>query len=809
MISSLLVEAAIRSVLLALAVWISLRVFRVRNVTAQKATWGLVLAAAVAMPIVLPMTSHWSVLPANVRVVIPADPQTLLEELQARIHATPSQELKPSAESPSPEAGAVPDYAIADELVTERSGKPAAAPLETDSDDSGAVESAWPEPQADTAAMGHRAVPQFAAASILTDVLLVYLAVAGALLIRLLCGLMMALRVWRAAKPIPDESLISATAGSLDLACNGEVRCSAAVASPVTICSAVILPANYKTWDNEKLRVVLAHERSHIRQGDFYLQLFAGIYAAVVWFSPLGWWLKRKLSDLAEAISDRAGLEEAADRASYAQILLEFAAAPRPTLIGVAMARNGSISRRIERLLNDVSFRQAFGGTRRALVPVLVIPIALFAATALVRVEAAGQGTEVDSPQAVLPVTGVVRPDFAPAPAGGQSEPQPTPAPPAKPAAPANPVVPAAPGSPEVAPAAPSSGVLAPPGVPQAPAAPDAAPVAPPHAPANCQDRLDVKPAPPAHAPKALAVPRVMMLPRKPGQAFLLVAPKAGVASRMMVLPRLAGVPNHAMLALVAPSAVFGEGRGIGIGQSSTTERGTSSYSANGKHSGYHYWFSTDGDSYAVVRGNDTQHMSFSGNWVAGRRDEIEKARKQAGGKDFLWFTHDGKSYLLDDPNTVAQIEAMYKPMEELGRQQEELGKKQEALGKQQEELGRQQEAASVPTPDMSKQIAEIDEAMAKLKASQGKNMTQEQFADIQEKLGELQGKLGEIQGEIGSKQGEFGSRMGELGEKMGELGAQQGELGERQGRIAEAADQKVKSIIDESLKNGKAKPVQ
>ncbi len=85
--SSILVEAALRSVFLALAVWMGLRVLKVRNVLAQKAVWGVVLAGAVAMPLVLPMASHWSVLPANVRVVLPADPETLLEELQARIQA--------------------------------------------------------------------------------------------------------------------------------------------------------------------------------------------------------------------------------------------------------------------------------------------------------------------------------------------------------------------------------------------------------------------------------------------------------------------------------------------------------------------------------------------------------------------------------------------------------------------------------------------------------------------------------------------------------------------------------------------------
>ena len=102
-----------------------------------------------------------------------------------------------------------------------------------------------------------------------------------------------------------------------------------------------------------------------------------------------------------------------------------------------------------------------------------------------------------------------------------------------------------------------------------------------------------------------------------------------------------------------------------------------------------------------------------------------------------------------------------------------------------------------------------IEAAMTKLKASQGKNLTQDQFAEMQEKLGELQGRIGEIQGEIGSKQGEFGERMGELGSKMGELGEQMGRLGEQQGKIASQADQKVKSIIDQSLKDGKAHPIQ
>ena len=163
----------------------------------------------------------------------------------------------------------------------------------------------------------------------------------------------------------------------------------------MTIGSGILLPADYNTWDKEKVQIVLAHERSHVRQGDFYLQLLASLYTALVWFSPLGWWLKKELADLAEAISDRAGIEQARSRTSYAQILLEFAAAPRPTALGVAMARSSSLARRIERLLNDNAFRQSFAGGRRALLAVVLVPVTLFAATAMVRVQAAAHSAHI------------------------------------------------------------------------------------------------------------------------------------------------------------------------------------------------------------------------------------------------------------------------------------------------------------------------------------------------------------------------------------------------------------------------------
>ncbi len=243
----------------------------------------------------------------------------------------------------------------------------------------------------------------------------VYLAVSAALLMRLLWALSAAVWLWARAEEIspldvPEEN----------------VRVSTRIPSPVTIGSGIVLPGDYREWDRAKLRVVLAHERSHVRQMDFYLQLLAGVYTAAFWFSPLGWWLKRTLSHLGEAISDRAGLEAAPSRSDYAGVLLEFAATTRRALPGVAMARSGNLSRRVDQLLNEKLFQRAFAeGRRRAVVSLLLVPAALFAVTALVRVPvAAAQANaapQESSSQAVAPTA--QEQDSATQPVTGQSNP--------------------------------------------------------------------------------------------------------------------------------------------------------------------------------------------------------------------------------------------------------------------------------------------------------------------------------------------------------------------------------------------------
>jgi len=746
---SLWIEAAFRSILVAAVVWTGLRALRVRNVVAQKAVWALVLVSTLLMPLLVPLTARLQLLPAVATVTLPFHLWT--EHRTPAPTAQVAERVQVSAPVAAYELGSrdiVAQASIANLPSASRNAQPverkaptarfntvltsSQAPPETPkgspalirpSIDSSATVSGNPEP----APRGYRL-------ELARLALGLYLSIAAVLLLRLVLGFSAAMALWLRAQPVSADVGSRFPAGLA-------LRCSAKVSAPVTIGSGVLLPADYARWDAEKLRIVVAHESSHVRQGDFYLQMLAGLYAALVWVSPLGWWLKRKLSDLSEAISDRAGLEQAASPSMYARILLEFAALPRPTPTGVAMARTSNLSHRIERLLNESSFRQAFaGGRRRALVALLLVPASLFAATVFVRVDAAAK------PVAVLSIqtSGVSNPDSADSIPVNQAA---TPAASANSASPApEPVVEPAPAAVPVPPLPPTSVE------PVSPVSPD-----------------EIR----------ILVDKAMKL-NKDIQIRTDIHPDIRVDTKAI---------NDAVNLAVAQGLASADIAG------------------HGRVNGYGYSFSDGGDSYAVINGKD-EHLRFSGDWNADVKKQIEKARQQAHGK-FLWFTRNGKAYILDNPAAVDLIQEMYLPMEALGREQEQFAHEQEQFAKQQAELSKEMQKASIPTPDLAKEMAALNEAVAKLAASKTKTMTTEQLADLESKIGSLQGKIGSIQGSIGALQGLSGDKMGKLGALQGKLGAEQGKLGEKQGKLAMEADRKIKTIIDEALRDGKAKPVE
>lgn len=288
---SLLIESALRSMVLGGAVWLLLKLSRVRNPHIERTTWSMVLLASVAMPLLS----------------------------QSMTIATPVPALMPivSMDSIAVASSRMPDW--------------------------GRV------------------------------MLFVYLAVAGALLTRQLAGLVRGWRIRGRAIRVHES-----WAQALD------IRRSAEIGAPATFSSTILFPEKHHEWSETKRQAVLAHEKAHVRNRDFHLQLLARIHRAVFWFSPFAWWLARKLPLISEELSDDAAISAIGDRFGYAQMLVDFTHRPathgEDLPAGVAMAALSSVAGRIERVVADQYRLRRLSPTHRALVAIAVLPAIVCAA---------------------------------------------------------------------------------------------------------------------------------------------------------------------------------------------------------------------------------------------------------------------------------------------------------------------------------------------------------------------------------------------------------------------------------------------
>src|ERR1700735_2687522 len=211
-----------------------------------------------------------------------------------------------------------------------------------------------------------------------------------------------------------------------------------------------------------------------------------------------------------------------------------------------------------------------------------------------------------------------------------------------------------------------------------------------------------------------------------------------------------------------------------------------------------------DGRQFVISSGNT--YISVSGNSESYGTDhpsEFVEFLQEKNPGDFIWFRRDGKSYIIRDAATIKRAKDFFAAVQDLDKKQEELGKQQEALGEKQEALGKQQEEVRVKLPDLTEDLKKLEGELKALGASG----SQEDISRIQGEIGDLQSKLGDIQSVAGEEQGKLGEAQGKLGEEQGKLGELQGELGQQQEKIFREASRQMKSLIDDAVAQGLAKP--
>jgi TonB family protein len=160
-------------------------------------------------------------------------------------------------------------------------------------------------------------------------------------------------------------------------------------------------------WSDDRIRVVLCHELSHVRRGDWLLQMVAGTVRAIYWFNPLIWITCRWLRHESERACDddvlklgMRGPDYAAELVSIARTLRRPVWSPAP-----AMARPSSLQRRVRAMLNTTIDRRSVSNRSRLGITAAALSVAVVIAGsgAAAQIGSALSGSVVDALNNAIP----------------------------------------------------------------------------------------------------------------------------------------------------------------------------------------------------------------------------------------------------------------------------------------------------------------------------------------------------------------------------------------------------------------------
>lgn len=132
----------------------------------------------------------------------------------------------------------------------------------------------------------------------------------------------------------------------------------------------ILLPADAEDWPEERRRMVLLHELTHVARRDCLTQMMAQAACALYWFNPLIWSAARRLRVEREKACDDYVLSIGTRPSDYAHHLLEIARSMRERSIftwsqtvSVAMARRSQLEGRLLSILSKEKKRGAVSRT--------------------------------------------------------------------------------------------------------------------------------------------------------------------------------------------------------------------------------------------------------------------------------------------------------------------------------------------------------------------------------------------------------------------------------------------------------------
>lgn len=236
---------------------------------------------------------------------------------------------------------------------------------------------------------------------------------------------------------------------------------------------------------------------------------------------------------------------------------------------------------------------------------------------------------------------------------------------------------------------------------------------------------------------------------------------------------------RRAALGLLAVLAIGGApGRARADAHSSK-----SAEECHGSDSDLNYVFLRDGDRVAI----------------SGSGKDIARARQlRQGGERLLWLRDGGQEYVVRDPAILKQIDAAWKPIEELGEAQGKLGSEQGELGRQQGELGARQGVLGTRQGTLS-----VREASLSMREASD-TLSDDERAQVARQRREIKSQMRALDRQIRALE----RPMKELGDRMEAMGRDMEALGKKIEAASQKAMADLRALTRRAITSGAARPV-
>ncbi|HEU0016169.1 MAG TPA: M56 family metallopeptidase [Longimicrobium sp.] len=194
---------------------------------------------------------------------------------------------------------------------------------------------------------------------------------------------------------------------------------------------------------------------------------------------------------------------------------------------------------------------------------------------------------------------------------------------------------------------------------------------------------------------------------------------------------------------------------------------------------------------------------------MSGNTRDIERARRhRRGDEPLLWFRHDGREYVVRDPRVLREVEALWLPVNEIGRQQSEIGAKQSEIGARQSEIGARQSEIGAEQGKIGARMGVIGARLSRLAVRESDGASESERREIERERRDLEAEMRRLQGEMGElsrRMSQVSEPMREHGEEMAERGREMAALGDRMREAVDRANARMRALLRQAIESGAA----